>query len=60
MIEPNKNYCNDCGSLSITEKGQMIYKTKQDHICKLINKRILHSEHHPLLVRPKECPLDIE
>lgn len=60
MIPPDKNYCNDCGYLTITERGQKVYKSKEDHICRLINQRILHNGHHPLLERPKECPFEIE
>ena len=56
MIEPTKDYCNDCGYLTITERGQRINKSKDPHICKLLNKRVLHNGRHPLLVRLKDCP----
>lgn len=52
-------YCNECKNLSLTEKKQKLMKLNYlDHICTLLNKRIMHKGQHPRLPRLDDCPLE--
>ena len=56
MNNENKNYCENCRFLSLTEEEQQKQKrNKEDHICKLFNRRIFHGRWHPELCRLPEC-----
>ena len=51
-------YCGNCKQLSLTEEGQHLMKLNHhDHICILLNKRVLHGEHHPELPILEDCPM---
>lgn len=56
MNNENKNFCRNCRFLSLTEEEQQKQKrNKEDHICKLFNRRIFHGRWHPELCRLPEC-----
>lgn len=58
-------YCDYCKYLSLTEYRQRelerqdnlhLLKHPLNHMCMLLNKRILHKGHHPRLPRLEDCP----
>lgn len=50
--------CNDCKYISLTEEQQRRLKLNHvDHVCTLLNKRVMHLGHHPRLPRLEDCPL---
>lgn len=54
-------YCDDCKFLSLTEKQQSLRKLNHlDHICTLLDKRVMHKGYHPRLPRLEDCPLEKE
>ena len=56
------NFCKDCKYIEPTEEEQnyIFRKTRQkpDHFCKKYNKRIMHKEHHPDLLKLNECTIE--
>jgi len=56
---PEIKYCDGCTNLSISEDRQNIlrYRTGkvEEHFCTKYNKRVLHFEYHPKILRLTEC-----
>lgn len=51
----NSKFCGDCEYLNYTEKEQEIAFGDPDHKCMKYNKRVLHYEYHPRLLKCDDC-----
>jgi hypothetical protein len=52
-------YCDGCKYLSLTERQQKARKLNHiDHMCTLLDKRVMHLGQHPRLPRLDDCPLE--
>lgn len=49
------DFCEECNFLDVNERDQI--DNKQDHICTLFNKRVIHGNNHPNINRLSECKL---
>lgn len=63
VLKDSNNYyefCdNNCEHLDVNEREQNLYRLKCNHNCKKYNKKLLHLNFHPLILKCGECVNEI-